>query len=49
MITKKELTKLTKQIERLKQMGKDIFQVEYDGYNRQNKMRYKTFAGRKIL
>ena len=34
MITKKmERHSMTKENERLKQMGKDIHQVEYDGYN----------------
>ena len=41
MITKK--MKITKENERLKQMGKDIHQVEYDGYNTQNNTSHKSF------
>ena len=41
MITKK--MKITKENERLKQMGKEIHQVEYNGWNNQNKTNHKSF------
>ena len=41
MITK--IMKITKENERLKQMGKDIQQIEYDGYNTQNNTSHKSF------
>jgi len=42
-MTTNERLKLMRELVRLKQMGKDIHQVEYDGYDKQNKMRLKSF------
>ena len=41
MISKK--LNIMKDYKRLKQMGKDIVRVEYDGYNTQNNTTHKTF------